>query len=684
MNFSVMMISCQGGGHVDRASWHAGVQGIALLRHRGHLVADILVRTPAHIRKAVKRVGSEKPTLVVIHCEEADSGPLALEVLNAISQVTMGISIVAVGAHPSFNPGQFLGHRALDALIPGRWQDILAALADRMARQGTLAGVNGVLRKEGGKVQDVDPWKSPAPPGEWPGIAGEALRGGEVAAILGGILPLRASHGFPFRGLFHTDVYLRHLTTQASYYHQRPVSLLVEEAIRHRDKMKLAGFEFIDDIFPWDDKWLEDFTDHWSREVHRPFAIRSCVEHLKSQRLALLAKAGLQRVTVSLEAGCEQLRERHSNLNATNALVGELITACQEVGVEVTLEVLLCAPGETTATLDVTRQLVRTLSPHEIKPRLFEGLGGDDGWKTHVAALADKPILAPAQPVSGLEEKARVVIKELVEEGAALRGRYLARASGEKDGKVHRVLAYLGDSAFKAPWDGVPSHEIRWFHAPDGSQPVLAIRVPGQLSQMVDFPQGPMLHFSIILEPRLSGERIQQAVSFAVKVEQGGKNYRMFHKVLVQALDPDSRRWHAFTLPVTGIKPGLARLKLETYLTEGGSKGELPPEGETILAGWAGLEISRRTDLAPATPMVTRDHDLRSSGLIRLQRAEDQAGDPSGVIPLRLVPASSDRILFPETLSAETEPPFGVEETPLPEERRKRYLYLHDPELERP
>ncbi|MCC5875079.1 MAG: hypothetical protein JJU11_02560, partial [Candidatus Sumerlaeia bacterium] len=662
--------------------------GIALLRHRGHLVADTLVRTPTHIKKAVKRVRNEKPTLLIIHCEEATAGMLALDLLNALSQVATGITIVAVGAYPSINPGKFLGHRSLDTLIPGRWQDVLTTLADRMSRQGTLSGVNGVLRKEGGKVLATDPWKPTSPPGEWPGIAGEGLRGGELAEILGGVLPLRASHGFPFRGLFHADVYLRHITSQSSYYHMRPVSLLVEEAVRLRDELKLVAFDFIDEIFPWDDKWLANFADHWGREIHRPFAIRSCAEHLKSQRLAVLADAGLQRVTISLEAGCERLRERHSNLNNSNALVGEFITACQDVGVEVSLEVLLCTPGETTKSLDETRHLVRTLAPHEIRPTLFQGFGGDGEWKTHVAALSDKPLESPPQPETKLEEKAREIIKHLVEEGAALRGRYLAHASGGDQGKVHKVLAHLGDSDFKTPWDGVPSHEIRWFHAPDGSQPVLAIRVPGQLTQMIDFPQGAMIKFSIIQQPRLSGERSQQAVSFVVKVEQGGKNFRLFHKVLVQALDPDSRRWHSFTLPVTGIKPGLARLKLEAYLTEGGSKGDLPPDGETILAGWAGLEVLRRNDIAPTTPMGIRGQDPRSSGAVLRQRVDVSDGVPSGVIPIRLVPATNDRILFPETLSAETEQPFGMEDTPrpgeTPEEKQRRYRYLHDPELEKP
>lgn len=688
MKFSVMLISCQGGGQVDSRSWHEGVQGVALLRHRGFSVADALVRTSAQGDKAVAKVRKSRPTLVVLHCDNADAAPLTAKVLEGLAGLSISNSVVAVGHHVSLNPDTYLNQRALDALIPGRWQDIAGSVAGALEKKGSFADVPGVVRKEKGELRIPEPWDLTTLPGEWPAIGGAKLRGVEMAELLGGVLPIRASHGFPFRGLFHADTYLRHLIRQPAYYHKRPVSLLVEEAVRLRDLLNLVAFEFIDEIFPWDDKWIVEFASHWKREVHRPFAIASCAEFLQRQRLRVLADAGLQRVTLSLESGCETLRAQHSNLNATNALVGEVIANCQEVGVEVSLEVLLGVPGETEKSLKESGRLVKTLAPHEIRPRIFQGFGGGDPqWKAMVSGLSDKPLPPLPKPEKGCGKKARKTLKRLVEEGAALQGRYLAKGSDEKRG-AHQIVAHLADSDFHSPWEDVPSHTVRWFHAPDGSKQVLAVRVPGQFSQMVDFPESAMLRFSIILEPRLSGERTHQLVSFAIKLEQGGKNIRLFHKVLIQALDPDSRRWHSFTLPISGIKPGLARLKLEVYLTQGASKGDLPPEGESILAGWADMVVSSRGDIAPNTPTGYQVSDARSTGTIRRERMEAAASDDPDVLPLRLVPAQSDRILFPETLVEDTEPPFGAAETPPPSEddpiKSKPFHKAPEPEAEQP
>ena len=55
-------------------------------------------------------------------------------------------------------------------------------------------------------------------------------------------------------------------------------------------------------------------------------------------------------------------------------------------------------------------------------------------------------------------------------------------------------------------------------------------------------------------------------------------------------MDPDSRRWHWFRIPMTLLKKGAAELVLENLVF--GENAEFIPPERDIWAGWARLTIS--------------------------------------------------------------------------------------------
>jgi len=136
---------------------------------------------------------------------------------------------------------------------------------------------------------------------------------------------------------------------------------------------------------------------------------------------------------------------------------------------------------------------------------------------------------------------------------------------------------------------------IASFAVGDVEHPVIAMRVPSEISWKVKLGPDSVISFGILLEPTLPGLRSRLPVSFSVKVGQKGKFYRIFHKVMLQALDRDSRRWHHFVLPLKPARTGEAEIILESSIL-GGEPDAIPLEAD-LWAGWANVVVGSAHDL---------------------------------------------------------------------------------------
>lgn len=659
----VFLLSFQAPGAVDFRAWVDAAQGLALLRRKADVAAR-LVRTSAQAEAALAAVRRDPPALLLLHADLSAHVELLDGFLEGLASIPARVAVVLAGELASFQPDLWGQYRWVDGLIAGCWMETAPRVAMAVFERGSAEGVPGVLWSRQGTLFGGKPRHEDPPLHEWPAPRGFELRAADIAQAGGHVLPLRAGRGFPFRSLFFPDVWLRHLTNQTSYHHLRPVELIVGEAARLREEYSLRGFEFVDEIFPWDDEWLEEFIARWGREVQRPFTLRTCAEHLTPRRIALLHQAGLRGVTLSLEAADERVRSRLSNLNASNLAVGEAVDLFREVGVETTIELLLAAPGETVETLDAVGEFLDSTRPCAFRPRIFEPVPATAGWTDLLLPLCDKaPLPIPDPPAEDLLAEARSRMPALARKALFIRGNRLLPPAG-KGQHFFRLLGALEDLRIRSPWKDCLPLEAEIYHSPSGSHPALGLRVPCQVTQVIELPAGAIVRFGVMIKGNLPGERVHRPVSFIVKIEQNGRNMKLFHKVLVQALDPDSRRWHWFSLPLSGVKPGLARLRIECFLTDGHDKNELPPDGAVIMGGWAGLEVEVRPDL----PMPAEELAGDGNYPFPAQLAAHNASTP---LPLRVVPARSEKDLNPELLKASTwADDFTLSGTPPPDSPR--------------
>ncbi|MDI6760939.1 MAG: hypothetical protein QMD05_08930, partial [Candidatus Brocadiaceae bacterium] len=74
--------------------------------------------------------------------------------------------------------------------------------------------------------------------------------------------------------------------------------------------------KFYDDIFALrEDEWLEEFSEKYPKEVGLPFHCLVRADILTEGMLLKLKKAGIQSISMSIEAGNEFVREHKESVN---------------------------------------------------------------------------------------------------------------------------------------------------------------------------------------------------------------------------------------------------------------------------------------------------------------------------------------------------------------------------------
>jgi hypothetical protein len=597
----VCILLLQESGPLNLRSWIETGQALALVEQRGYVAEGILIRTEQQRIAAAKRLVERPPRLAVVVVEQGQSPP-ALGLLNELQDLSPRCCLAIAGVEGTLESPHYTSHIVPSVILLGEWVETTADLIQALRTHRDSEPLPGTWwRTKQGWI--TSPRRVYMPRlGEWPAPRLGGLHATDVSRLLGDSLPILASRGYPFSGLFSSQPRIRDLQETETFHHLRPAARIVDEALDLANRHKLRRILFEDDIFPWDVEWTETFAALWSSEVRLPFTIRTISEHLLDTRLQTLRAAGLERVELCLESGNEALRNRLSDVNTENAQIREALELCKALGLRTHIRLMVGVPGETLRTIESTVAFAKACGATTVEAEIHRPLPTSPQWDQVELELTgagnSRMAVRPSPEILRDAGLAVAEIRKINALAAALRTK--RKTDVALDG-----LADLPSAKVRAPLEG--SFRVGRFHAGGDSELALAIRVPAQLTWSVKLPRHPELHFGMLLEPALPGERCRLPISFALRISQGGQTWRLFQKILVQALDPDSRLWHWFRLPIINTKPGWAEVTFEN-LVYGHDASYIPP-GRDIWAGWSRIVISDHGSALNFDEATDHDYD---------------------------------------------------------------------------
>lgn len=309
-----------------------------------------------------------RPRMAWIHTHPT-TRPAALQ-LMAVARRS-GAVVVAGGPDAGLRPELYLRGGA-DAVVPGEGEDatlqLLRALraAHHRATPELLDRVPGLhylddqgqVRRSAGKPRSIGLERIPWPLREPHDTRIHLERWRDHRKYRP--LALSTARGCPVQcGFCSASVFGRP-------YRRRAPKEVAAEVARLADAFEFDRLVFTDEVFLFDRHWLREFA----RELKSgpPVRFEGCAHPgvLPTDLLPELAEAGLMRVEVDAASGSSRLL---SSLKWTYgpADVYRAVSAIQEAGINLGLQVVVGLPGETRKDLDATMEMVRISKPDGVE-----------------------------------------------------------------------------------------------------------------------------------------------------------------------------------------------------------------------------------------------------------------------------------------------------------------------------
>lgn len=289
------------------------------------------------------RIAGLKPDVVAYSSSTGESKHY-LRLNRRIKEKFPDILTIMGGPHATFNP-DIIHETTLDAVCVGEgegaFRDLLGALSSGKAPAGIP---NIVTRQEKDfsmrrLVEDLDALPFPdyalfydnTPMGQTP------------------LKSFMASRGCPYSCTYCFNTAWRKIYSgHGNIVRRHSVDYVIEDIRRVKERWPLSCVKFYDDIFTYRaDAWLEEFAKKYREQIGLPFFILTRYDLLNEDMVKLLKYAGCRTISMSIEAGNPQVRERILKRSMPNERIIASERLAHQYGIYTFTNCILGLPGTT-------------------------------------------------------------------------------------------------------------------------------------------------------------------------------------------------------------------------------------------------------------------------------------------------------------------------------------------------
>lgn len=321
------------------------MQLIAVLEAMGHAASLVVGFSDKAILRALH---ADPPDLLALNVTAGVSWRDGLRTASQFKRRHPEVPVVLGGSYVTLYPELFESAAAEYACV-GEGEGALAELVDALQDGRDPADIQNLRRKlSGGRieknplrplVEDLDSLPTPERRHHY---AYPFLRAQKRKNFI-------ASRGCAFSCAYCYIASMRAIYNGiGTFVRWRSPENLVAEIARVKKDYGMACVGFMDDLFPYDKKWVSDFTHLYQRDVRLPFMAAARTELLDEELIRMLAAAGCRSLGIGIETSSEKLREsileRPSEHN--EEIVAKLL-AVRSAGIRLLTFNMMGIPGET-------------------------------------------------------------------------------------------------------------------------------------------------------------------------------------------------------------------------------------------------------------------------------------------------------------------------------------------------
>ena len=178
------------------------------------------------------------------------------------------------------------------------------------------------------------------------------------------VLPVMTGRGCPYRCTYccNTPI-LEGWENKKTFLRKYQPEEMVAELIRLRDKYNVGYFEFWDELFLSNLKFVRAFFELYKEKIRLPFSINSRVEVMNEKFCKTAADAGCHTIWFGIESGDQKYRSEMLGRKMTNQQVIDAAENCKKAGINRLTFNIVGMPLETAENMRETLRLNQTIAP---------------------------------------------------------------------------------------------------------------------------------------------------------------------------------------------------------------------------------------------------------------------------------------------------------------------------------
>jgi len=178
------------------------------------------------------------------------------------------------------------------------------------------------------------------------------------------VMPVMTGRGCPYKCTYCCNTpLLETWQTKKTFLRKYEPQALVDELIRLRDKYGVGYFEFWDELFLSNLKFVRAFLALYKEQLRLPFSINSRVEVMSEDFCKTVAEAGCSTIWFGIESGDEEYRKRMLGRKMTNQQIISAAENCKNAGINRLTFNITGMPMETAKNMRNTLALNRKIEP---------------------------------------------------------------------------------------------------------------------------------------------------------------------------------------------------------------------------------------------------------------------------------------------------------------------------------
>ena len=340
----------------------------------------------------VRQVRALRPELICFSVQTMQY-PYARQISEAIRTSLPGTPQVIGGVHTSLCLNEMIQEAYWDLIGYGECDEMIVDLADRLAGGGNISKVkNLAIKRTDGSYQINDL-------GPYPDLARLAPEDYELfdldhlLACKNGWMSMLSSRGCPYRCTYCfnyelSGAYSRQGHPRRAYLRRFPAERVVREIQQLKERHRgLETIIFDDDLFTLDTPWVMDFARAYREAgLQLPYVVNAHVQVFNADCARALAASGCRIVKFGVESGSETIRRNFLKRHMTDQEILDAFDLCRRFGLHSSAFLMIGMPGETSAQMNETIDLMVRVRPGRMRWSVFYPFPGTESY--HLAEAA--------------------------------------------------------------------------------------------------------------------------------------------------------------------------------------------------------------------------------------------------------------------------------------------------------